>query len=39
MELKTTIEQDNSFLEGLFSFQSTSFSKYVRGIYKTDNFI
>lgn len=35
MELKTSIDQDNSFLEGLFSFQSSSFSKYVRGISQT----
>ena len=38
MELKTSIDQDGSFLEGLFSFQSSSFSKYVRGISKS-NFI
>ena len=35
MELKTSIDQDNSFLDGLFSFQSSSFSKYVRGISQT----
>ncbi len=34
MELKTSIYQDGSFLEGLFSFQSSSFSKYARGITK-----
>ena len=38
MELKTSINQDNSFLERLFPFQSTSFSKYVRVISKT-NFV
>ena len=38
MELKTSINQDNSFLERLFPFQSNSFSKYVRGISKT-NFV
>ncbi len=38
MELKTSINQDNSFLERLFPFQSTSFSKYVRGISK-NNFV
>ena len=38
MELNTSINQDNSFLERLFPFQSTSFSKYVRGITKT-NFV
>jgi len=38
MELKTSIDQDNTFLESLFPFQSTSFSKYVRGITKT-NFV
>ncbi len=35
MELKTSIDQDNSFLEKLFYFQPVSFSKYVRGISKT----
>lgn len=35
MELKTSIDQDNSFLDKFFSFQSANFSKYVRGISKT----
>ena len=39
MELKTSIDQDNSFLEALFSFQSSSFSKYVRGISQNSLFI
>lgn len=38
MELKTSIDQDNSFLDKIFSSQPVSFSKYARGISKTNIF-
>tara|TARA_B100000989_G_scaffold295498_1_gene276719 strand:+ start:11938 stop:12534 length:597 start_codon:yes stop_codon:yes gene_type:complete len=38
MELKTSIDQDNSFLDKIFSFKPVSFSKYARGISKTNIF-
>ena len=38
MELKTSINQNNSYLKRLFPFLLTNFSQYVRGISTTNFF-